>query len=86
MKSTRVKVSKANLVKQHLIEKKNITSLEAIKLYAATRLSAIIFNLRDNGYAITTSPVRIKDKYGNECTFAKYILLGLPKEKSAKKK
>lgn len=77
--------TKSNFVKQHLIEKKEITSLEAIKLFSATRLSAIIFNLRKQGYAITTTPIKIKDKYGNDCTFAKYKLLGLPKVKKATK-
>jgi len=78
--------TKAKLVTQHLIEKKEITSLDAIKLYAATRLSAIIFNLRQKGYAITTIPIKIKDKYGNECTFANYKLLKVPDDKPAKKR
>ena len=78
-------IKKATLVKEYLIEKKSITSLDAIKLFAATRLSAIIFNLRKKGYAITTIPTKIKDKYGNDCTFAKYVLLGVPSEDPKKR-
>ena len=84
--ANKVKTTKANLVKQHLIEKKEITSLDAIKLYGATRLSAIIFNLRDKKFAITTIPVKIKDKYGNECTFANYKLLKVPSDKPVNKR
>ena len=82
----KVRTTKAALVKQHLIDKKEITSLDAIKLYAATRLSAIIFNLKKAGFAITTIPTRIKDKYGNECTYAKYRLLKVPVAKPVKKR
>lgn len=38
--------SKIRKVENHLLEKGNITSWEAIKQYKATRLSAIIFDLR----------------------------------------
>jgi len=71
----KTKTTKYDLVKQHLLEKKEITSLDAIKLYAATRLSAIIFKLKKEGLAITSIPTRIKDKYGNECTYSKYVFL-----------
>ena len=39
-------MNKTNAIQLHLIEKGSITSWEAIKEYGATRLSAIIFNLR----------------------------------------
>ena len=39
-------MTKTEKVKIHLEEVGHITSLEAIKEYGATRLSAIIFNLR----------------------------------------
>lgn len=73
------KKTKANLVKAHLIKKKHITSWEAITLYKATRLSAIIFNLRKGGYKITTTPLTTKDSNGNSVTYAKYILVSEPK-------
>lgn len=62
--------SKTELVKQHLTKKKTITSWDAINLYRATRLAAIIFNLRDIGWDIKTMPMTDSD--GNK--YAKYIL------------
>lgn len=76
------KTSKTNLVKKHLFKKKTITSWEAITLYGATRLSAIIFNLRKKGYQIDTIDVAFKDRYGNVNNFAKYILINDDKTKN----
>lgn len=39
-------------VLKHLQENENISSMEAFELFGATRLSAIIFNLRKYGYCI----------------------------------
>ncbi len=44
--------SKTKAVENHLITHGSITSLEAIKLYWATRLSATIFILKSRGYKI----------------------------------
>jgi hypothetical protein len=75
------KVTKTSLVIKHLIEKKHITSWDAINLYNATRLSAIIFTLRKkNGYNIATQNIAIKDIFGNDCIYAKYLLVSLPKK------
>lgn len=65
---------KTQLVLQHLLEKGSITSWEAIENYGATRLSAIIFNLRARGYDINTLEIDGKDRYGQRCRYAKYIL------------
>ena len=48
--------TKIKAIKSHLLTKGNITSWEAIQKYNATRLSAIIFNLKRNGMDITTTP------------------------------
>jgi len=69
------KTNKALKVLQHLQEHGSITSLEAIELYAATRLSAIIFNLRRR-YNIETQYERHIDKYGNDTVYGKYIYHG----------
>jgi hypothetical protein len=60
--------SKINKVKAHLENTGSITSWQAISLYRATRLSAIIFNLRKNGWNITS--VRMEDA---QSKFVKYI-------------
>jgi hypothetical protein len=59
-------------VKWHLKENKTITSWEAIKHYGATRLSAIIFNLRDEGFEIESIPQKVTNRFGRTTTIAKY--------------
>jgi hypothetical protein len=54
----------------HLRNHKSITSWEAIQNYGATRLAAIIFNLKAEGVDIFTT----KETNG-DATWAKYILL-----------
>lgn len=62
-------------VLQYLKENKSITSLEAIKEFGATRLSAIIFNLRKE-HKITTQYETSKNRYGDNVSYARYILEG----------
>ena len=69
-------MNKAQLVKDHLLEHGSITSWEAIEKYGATRLSAIIFNLRKKGYDIDSVRVEGIDRYGNDSHFVRYVLKG----------
>lgn len=66
--------SKTNDVLTHLKEKGSITSMEAINLYGATRLSAIIFNLRKLGLNIESINECGTDRYGRTCNYARYFL------------
>lgn len=68
------KTSKKEKVLEHLKKNGSITSLEAIDLYGATRLSAIIFNLRKEGYNIDTLDLPFVDRYGTKSHFGKYVL------------
>lgn len=69
------KMTKTKAVLLHLQEFGNITSWEAIKEYGATRLSAIIYNLRHKyNLDILTEDVEFIDRYGNKTKFGKYIL------------
>ena len=68
-------MNKHQLVKEHLIAKGSITSWEAIQQYGATRLSAIIFDLRKT-MDIDTLMIEETDRYGNRTHFAKYIFKG----------
>ena len=61
-------------VLRHLQELGSITSWEAIMEYGITRLSAKIFNLRKQGYEIEKEYVTTKNRFGEYCTFAKYML------------
>lgn len=67
-------MNKTNAVQLHLLEKGQITSWEAIKLYGATRLSAIIFRLRHNrGMNIRNERVYFTDRYGTPSHYDIYI-------------
>lgn len=68
------KISKHQKVLEHLKEHGSITSLEAIELYGATRLSAIIFNLRKQGFDIETIDLPFTDRFGTKSHYGKYIL------------
>lgn len=68
------KQTKFEQVKSHLMTKGSITSWEAITLFKATRLSAIIHVLRHKQkLAIKTVDITEIDSNGNSCTFAKYV-------------
>tara|TARA_R110002012_G_scaffold267178_1_gene450828 strand:+ start:757 stop:1035 length:279 start_codon:yes stop_codon:yes gene_type:complete len=56
----------------HLKTYGKITSWEAIKEYGATRLSDIIFRLKNEGYNIRTNLIKKENRFGNTTTIAKY--------------
>lgn len=68
------KTNKTEKVLEHLEKYGCITSLEAIEKYGATRLSAIIFNLRKRGYDIDTVDLPFTDRFGTKSHYGKYIL------------
>lgn len=54
----------------------SLTSMEAFELYGATRLAARVHDLRKQGHLIDTREIVSKNRYGETCTYAKYIYLG----------
>lgn len=58
----------------HLEVHGTITSMEAITNYGATRLSAIIFILRERGYNISTIMTEGLNRYGRKVRYAIYKL------------
>jgi len=64
--------TKHQQVKKHLIEKGWIDSWTAIELFGATRLSAIIFNLRKQGYDIVSEPQSSYDRNQELCNYTTY--------------
>ena len=68
-------MTKHDKVLEHLQTKGSITSLEAIENYGATRLSAIIFNLKKKGYKIKTENINFTDRFGDRTHYAKYVLV-----------
>lgn len=70
-------MSKQDRVLEYLKRTKNgITSLEAINMFGATRLSAIIFNLKDRGYIITDRFEEGSDRFGNIVRYKRYWIIG----------
>ena len=65
-------------VKEHLMSGKSITSWEAIRLYRATRLSAIIFELK-NRHGLTIASELITE---DGVHYSKYSLKADPKLKA----
>lgn len=62
-------------VENYLKENGSITSWEAIKEFGATRLSAIIYVLRnEREMNIDTIYETGKNRYGDKITYAKYTL------------
>lgn len=61
-------------VLKHLKEHGAITSWDAISLFGITRLSAVIFRLRNKGYKIETENTTGENRYGESVTYAKYTL------------
>ena len=54
--------------------KKGITSLKAFEKYGITRLSAVIFDLRDEGIDSKTDMIPVKNRYGETRYVANYTL------------
>lgn len=74
------KTTQRSAVLNHLLTVGSITSFEAFELFGATRLSAIIFDLRRQGYVIWTDSVSTTNRYGQATTYAKYKLISTPEE------
>ncbi len=67
--------SQTEAVLAHLKKHGNITSVQAIELFGATRLSGIIYVLRRRGYRIITEPFVVTTRYKRKTRPARYILL-----------
>jgi hypothetical protein len=70
-------MSKENAVIEYLKRsKKGITSLEAINMFGATRLSAIIFRAKERGYIIRDTFEECVDRFGNVARYKRYKIIG----------
>ena len=66
-------MTKTKAVMLHLQNEGSITSWEAIKEYGATRLSAIIYNLRHKyDMNIENEWIDFTDRFGNEARYVNY--------------
>lgn len=67
-------MNKTQAVLDHMREHGSITQMEATEQYGATRLSAIVFNLRHRGYDISTETEGCIDRFGSATTYGRYFL------------
>lgn len=71
-----MKKSQRSEVLKYLQSHKNgLTSMEAFKLFGATRLSAIIFDLRKIGYNIEAIEEKTITRYDRHCKYVRYVLI-----------
>ena len=75
-KGNKKRLTQYDRVLMYLQKNKTITSLQAIDLFGATRLSAIIYDLRNDGYDIATEIETGLNRFSEKTHFAKYILKG----------
>ncbi len=68
------KKTQADRVLNYIREFGSITSLDAFRDLGVTRLSARIYELRNRDINIASKPVTTKNRYGENCTYAKYTL------------
>lgn len=64
-----------------LQEKGSITQKEAIDEFGAYRLSAIIYNLRQEGYEINTVTENGKNRWGDPVSWGRYYYVYSREEK-----
>lgn len=57
------------------LKQQPLTSMQAIVMFGATRLSAHIYNLRKAGYNIITENKTVTNRYGNTTNIAVYRLV-----------
>lgn len=68
--SRKKRITQEDRVLDHMRKYGSITSMTAFEMYNITRLSAKIFNLREEGYNIVT----IRETSKNGATYGRYVL------------
>lgn len=66
-------MTQLEVIENHLLRYKVITSWVAFETYGITRLSGIIYNLRKK-YDIESENKTTKNRYGNKVTYCVYRL------------
>ena len=65
--------SQTSDIKRYLeTHKRGITSLQAVEMFGATRLSSIVYRLRKEGMNIVTESANVKNRYGGTSNIAIY--------------
>ena len=61
---------------EHLKKHGSITDLDAYRMYAIRRLGARIWDLRSEGFVITSKQTKAKNRFGQTTHFTTYIFGG----------
>ena len=70
------RLTQTSEILRYMKEHQYITSKIAYEYFGATRLAAIIFNLRKLGYIIDTVMVEGSTRYGSVTQYARYFYRG----------
>lgn len=70
-----MKNTQKDRILRHLQDYKSVTSWDSFTEYGITRLSAIIFILKKEGYEFTDEWISSKNRYNEKTQFKKYILI-----------
>ncbi len=70
-----MRVTQKSRILRHIQDYNSITSWDSYMEYGITRLSAIIFVLKKEGYEFTDEWISSKNRYNEKTQFKKYILI-----------
>ena len=74
------KTTHEQILLNHFAKYKTITSMEAFDLYGMTRLSAVIYQLREKGYEIEMVWETGYNRYNQPIKWGKFYLKKTPKK------
>ena len=63
------------IILEHFLKYKSLTSWDSIRLYGDTRLSDKIYQLKKDGYKFSGEWIISKNRFGEKVKFKKYILI-----------
>ena len=64
------------IILEHLLANEALTPADAFRLTGSTLLSARIYDLRRDGYVISTEMITVRNRFGRTATVAQYRLIG----------
>lgn len=68
------RVTQKERVLEFIKKEGSITSLDAFRELGCTRLSAVIFKLKEEGYEFETKFEAMKNRWGDTVSFARYSI------------
>tara|TARA_R110000803_G_scaffold210829_1_gene284064 strand:+ start:8179 stop:8391 length:213 start_codon:yes stop_codon:yes gene_type:complete len=67
-------MSQLSDVLEYMQTKGSITSMDAIEMFGATRMSAIIYDIKKKGYNVESPLIPVKNRYGKTVYVSSYSL------------